>query len=93
MAIPASLQRKIDLWSSNGRVFRDNGELFSEISWVEVFLGQRITPRGYHPLVDTLTEARTAEFLSNVRSTIQRCVDAMPPHAQYVAEQCARRPA
>ena len=91
MSIPGSLQRKIDLWSSNGRVFRDSGELFSEISWVEVFIGQRITPRGYHPLVDTLTEARTAEFLGNVRNTIQRCVDAMPPHAQYVAEQCARR--
>ena len=91
MSIPSSLQRKIDLWSSNGRVFRDSGELFSEISWVEVFIGQRITPRGYHPLVDTLTEARTAEFLDNVRNTIQRCVDAMPPHAQYVAEQCARR--
>ena len=91
MSIPGSLQRKIDLWSSNGRVFRDSGELFSEISWVEVFIGQRITPRAYHPLVDTLTEARTAEFLGNVRNTIQRCVDAMPPHAQYVAEQCARR--
>ena len=91
MTIPGSLQRKIDLWSSNGRVFRDSGELFSEISWVEVFIGQRITPRGYHPLVDTLTETRTAEFLGNVRNTIQRCVDTMPPHAQYVAEQCARR--
>ena len=29
MTIPGSLQRKIDLWSSNGRVFRDSGELFS----------------------------------------------------------------
>ena len=91
MPIPDSLQRKIDLWSSNGRVFRENGELFSEISWVEVFLGQRMAPRGYHPLVDTLEPARIGEFLANVRSTIQRCVDAMPPHAQYVAENCARR--
>ena len=33
---------------------------------------------------------RVAEFLRNVRSTIQRCVDAMPMHAQYVAEHCAR---
>jgi tryptophan halogenase len=91
MPIPDSLQQKMDLWSSNGRVFRDSGELFSEISWVEVFLGQRMAPRGYHPLVDTLEEPRIGEFLHNVRSTIQRCVDAMPPHAQYVAENCARR--
>jgi tryptophan 7-halogenase len=91
MPIPDSLQQKIDLFASNGRVFRDGMELFSEISWVEVFIGQRITPRGYHPLVDTISEPRVVEFLANVRNTIQRCVDTMPTHAQYVAEQCARR--
>jgi tryptophan 7-halogenase len=91
MPIPDSLQQKIDLFASNGRVFRDGMELFSEISWVEVFIGQRITPHGYHPLVDTISEERVVEFLANVRSTIQRCVDAMPTHAHYVAEQCARR--
>ena len=90
MSIPDGLQLKIDLFSSNGRVFREASELFSEISWVEVFLGQRIMPRSYHPLVDTLSEERVAEFLRNVRSTIQRCVEAMPTHAHYVAEHCAR---
>ena len=89
MSIPDSLQRKFDLFSSNGRVFRDNAELFSEISWVEVFLGQNIVPSGYHPLVDTLSEERIAEFLKNVHTTIQRCVDAMPDHADYVAQNCA----
>ncbi len=92
MPIPDSLQRKIDLFSSNGRVFREAGELFSEISWVEVMLGQRITPRGYHPLVDALSEEQVAAFLKSVRSTMARCVDAMPGHAQYVAEHCARVP-
>ena len=86
--VPDSLQRKIDLFAANGRVFRDNAELFSEISWVEVFLGQGITPRGYHPLVDTLAESRIEEFLGNVRKTIRLCVDSMPGHAAYVAEQC-----
>jgi tryptophan 7-halogenase len=89
MAIPDALQHKIDLFSSNGRVFRENAELFSEISWVEVFLGQGIKPRGYHPLVDTLPEARIGEFLGNVRQTIARCVEAMPSHADYVASECA----
>jgi tryptophan 7-halogenase len=88
MPIPDSLQRKIDLFAANGRVFRENAELFSEISWAEVFLGQNIMPRGYHPLVDTLPESRIEEFLGNVRQTIRRCVDNMPAHADYVAEQC-----
>jgi tryptophan 7-halogenase len=88
MAVPDSLAQKMDLFRSNGRVFRDNNELFSEISWVEVMLGQRIVPSGYHPLVDTLTPARVAEFLAGVKQTIARCVDAMPMHADYVAQNC-----
>ncbi|MDP2007923.1 MAG: tryptophan 7-halogenase [Rubrivivax sp.] len=88
MSVPDTLQHKLDLWASNGRVFRENQELFSEISWVEVLVGQRLMPRGYHPLVDTLPEQRIADFLANVRSTIQRCVDTLPAHADYVAQQC-----
>ncbi len=88
MSVPDTLQQKFDLFRSNGHVFRENQELFSEISWVEVFVGQRVLPRGYHPLVDTLPEARVAEFLNNVHTTIRRCAEAMPDHADYVAQQC-----
>ncbi|MFN9764193.1 MAG: tryptophan halogenase family protein [Pseudomonadota bacterium] len=88
MPIPDSLAHKLELWRSNGRVFRDSQELFSEISWVEVLLGQRIAPRGYHPLVDTVPAEKIDEFLAGVRQTIARCVEAMPTHEQYVAEQC-----
>jgi tryptophan 7-halogenase len=42
----------MDLFRSNGRVFRDGNELFAEPSWVQVMHGQRMVPRGYHALVD-----------------------------------------
>jgi tryptophan 7-halogenase len=89
MPVPVTLQQKMELFAANGRIFRDNAELFSEISWVEVFIGQNIVPRGYHPLVDTLSAERIDEFLTGVRQTIRRCVDSMPTHAEYVAQQCA----
>jgi tryptophan 7-halogenase len=88
MPIPDTLAHKIELFRSNGRVFRENAELFSEISWVEVFLGQRIVPSGYHPLVDTLGKDKVREFLAGVKQTIARCVEAMPAHERYVAEHC-----
>ncbi len=93
MPIPDTLRHKMDLFRANGRVFRENAELFSEISWVEVFLGQHVMPRSYHPLVDALPEEKITNFLDNVRSTIGRCVQAMPSHAEYVAQQCAIDPA
>jgi tryptophan halogenase len=92
MPIPESLEHKIALWRSNGRVFRENQELFSEISWAEVLIGQRIVPHGYHPLVDTLPPTRVDEFLAGVKATIARCVEAMPTHAEFVAANCAVAP-
>ncbi len=89
MQVPDTLQHKIDLWKSNARIFRENAELFSEISWVEVFLGQRLVPTGYDPMVDAIDEAKIKDFLGNVRSTIARCVEVMPTHAQFIAQHCA----
>ena len=88
MELPATLQRKIDLWCSNGRVFRENDELFSEVSWIEVFLGQGLVPRSYDPLVAIKSDPQIEQFLGNIAATIGRCVDVMPPHDEYVAKYC-----
>jgi tryptophan halogenase len=88
MSIPDSLQAKIDLFEGNGRVFREANEMFSEISWVEVMLGQHVQPRSYHPLVDALDKQKIVDFMSGVEATMKRCVEAMPTHAAFVNEQC-----
>lgn len=84
MDVPASLQRKLDLFFSNGRVFRENNELFAEASWIQVLYGQGIRPAGYHGLVDALSEEKLVEFLGNVRRVIDHCVRAMPGHRAYI---------
>src|SRR5262249_14163984 len=40
MEIPDALQHKIDLFRSRARIARYDGQLFTEPSWVAVFLGQ-----------------------------------------------------
>ena len=92
MSIPQTLQDKIDLFKTHGRIFRFDMELFSEISWVEVMIGQRIVPQGYHPLVDTMSQERIEQFMSGIEATMQRCVQAMPTHAEFVAQHCAAAP-
>jgi tryptophan halogenase len=90
MEIPQSLQKKIDVFKANGHVFRFNNELFNEISWVEVMLGQRMTPQGYHPLVDILPEEEFDRRMAQVKRVIDTAVDYMPSHAQFIAEHCAK---
>ena len=92
MELPATLQRKIDLWRSNGRVFREDEELFSEESWIQVFLGQGIIPRSHDPLVGIKSDAQIEQFLGNIASTIDRCVQVMPDHAAYVRKFCEAEP-
>ena len=88
MEQPATLQRKIDLWCSNGRIFRENEELFSEESWIEVFIGQGIVPRSYDPLVAIKSDPQIEQFLGNIAATIARCVNVMPQHDEYVSKYC-----
>jgi tryptophan halogenase len=92
MELPATLQNKIDLWRSNGRIFRENDELFSEESWIQVFLGQGLVPRGYDPLVAIKSDPQIEQFLGNIAATISRCVDVMPSHDEYVTKFCPAEP-
>ena len=88
MEVPATLQRKWDLFAANGRVFREDDELFTEESWIQVFLGQGVIPRGYDPLVDIKSESQVAQYLGNIESVVGKCVAVMPTHADFVAKTC-----
>lgn len=88
MEVPETLQRKIDLWMANARIFREDEELFSEESWISVFLGQGMIPRAYDPLVNIKSDVQITQFLSNIQAVIGKCVDVMPTHAEFVAKTC-----
>ncbi len=89
MPIPDSLQEKIDLFRSNGHIFREQDELFTEVGWLQVMLGQGIMPQGHHPLADQISAEDLREFLSTLEALIQREVAQMPSHADFIAQQCA----
>ncbi len=88
MKVPDSLQERLDLFASNGRLFRQSDELFSETSWLAVMLGQGIQPRGYHPIVDSYDENKLESYLRGVSEVIKRSAESMPPHADYIAQHC-----
>ena len=91
MSITPELQANIDLFRDSGRFYRNADEMFADISWIEVMLGQRIEPRAYHPLVDQLPAEDIYRFVAGVGQTIDRCVDAMPPHQAFIDRYCAAR--
>jgi len=89
MAVPQSLQEKIALFESHGRIFRFNDELFSQVGWLQVMQGQNLKPRHYNPLVDLQPQESIHEYLESVRTVIAKCVEVMPDHAAYIVKHCA----
>jgi len=88
MSIPDTLTQKIEQFKRNGRIFRTNNEMFNDLSWLEVMHGQGIRPAAYHPLVDVLSEEEIEKRLASVKAVIERSVDVMPTHEEFIAENC-----
>jgi len=88
MEVPASLQHRIDLFRESGRVFRAPNELFAENSWIQVMMGQGITPAQHHPIADLMGDAELNGFLEEIRKQVERTVAQLPAHADYVARYC-----
>jgi tryptophan halogenase len=89
MVVPDALAEKINQFTSHGRIARETDELFSESSWLEVMYGQGIRPSGYHPLVDVMPQEEIARRMTSIKAVIDRSVDHMPSHAEYIKEHCA----
>ncbi|HLU06652.1 MAG TPA: tryptophan halogenase family protein [Woeseiaceae bacterium] len=91
MAIPDTLARRMELFEATGKVFREQDELFTEVAWQQVMIGQGLLPRDYHPLVDALSKHQLAEFLDNLKKIIDEAVASLPDHAQFLEQYCYGR--
>lgn len=86
---PDALRAKIDLFRATGRIYREHEELFTETGWLQVLIGQHITPQRYHPLADELSEAQLSGFLGDIRTLIDRAAATAQLHADYIHKNCA----
>ncbi|MBT8089188.1 MAG: tryptophan 7-halogenase [Gammaproteobacteria bacterium] len=88
MNIPESLSRRLDLFRSNGRIFRENFELFFDGSWSQVMTGQRFMPDGYHPIVDLMSADELRNFLNNIAAENVKTVSTYPSHQEFIDSYC-----
>lgn len=88
MSIPDALTQKIEQFKKNGRIYRNNNEMFNDLSWLEVMHGQGIRPRSFHPLVDRMSKDEIVKRLEGVKRVIDKSVDYMPTHEKFIEENC-----
>ena len=91
--LPDTLAAKLDLWRGKGQIVREHEELFTEVGWLQVLAGQGVATAGWHPLADAIPEKDLREFLETIEALYRREVAQWPTHAEFIARNCAARPA
>jgi tryptophan halogenase len=84
MAVPDSLAARLDLFCARGEVLSREEDLFKEVNWFAIFYGQGVTPQGYHPLANILSDAELDANLAQIRAIIRTRVDALPGHREFL---------
>jgi tryptophan halogenase len=88
MEIPESLDRKIKLFESRGRIFRENEELFNRYSWLAVMVGQGLVSRGFDANALVFDKAELEKRMGDIKTTILGAVKSMPSHSKYLKDFC-----
>jgi tryptophan halogenase len=89
MALPDTLRAKMELFAANGRIVREHEELFTEVGWLQVLIGQGLEPQGHHPLADEIEADELADYMRVIEALYAREAEAMPAHADFIARHCA----
>lgn len=84
MTIPSRLADKIALFREHASVFNDNNDIFRDASWLQVMLGQGITPHDYHPAAKVGTAAELQQVMTQILQAKQQPLAQMLSHDEFL---------
>jgi tryptophan halogenase len=88
MPVPDSLGHRIALFKNSALAYQAVDELFRVDSWVQVMLGQRLQPMGYHHVAGMMSDEQLRQALGGLKSSIAKAVGKMPGHQDFVDGYC-----
>ena len=88
MEVPETLQNRIELFKNTAIAYQDGGDLFRPDSWVQVMRGQGMRSQGYHHVGRLLPEGQLKTALESRKVNIQKLLESLPNHADFVRDHC-----
>jgi tryptophan 7-halogenase len=88
MQIPDSLALRIAIFRDYAEVYQSSDDLFRVDSWLQVMLGQRLEPSGYHHMGRIMGKERLGRALDELKSNIARAIATMPQHQDFLERYC-----
>jgi tryptophan halogenase len=89
MSIPDSLRERLQLFRDTAKVYREQDELFSEVAWVQIMIGQGVVPTDYHPMAAVPPDASLAEMMASLRAIVQKPLPHIGTHQEFLQRYCA----
>ena len=87
--VPQTLQDRLALFSEQAQAYQAPDELFRVGSWLQVMLGQNLTPRGHHAMARMAPTDQLAGALTDLKGNIDRAVERLPAHQAFIDGYCA----
>lgn len=88
LEIPDTLAERIELFRESALAYQATDEMFRVESWMQVMLGQRLRPRGYHHMGRMLGPERLKRALETLAGSISGAVEKMPTHREFLTAYC-----
>ncbi|HDZ34132.1 MAG TPA: tryptophan halogenase, partial [Pseudoalteromonas sp.] len=76
---------KLSLFKQTGKVVREDDELFAEVAWQQVMIGQGLIPDDYNSIVDSLSDDQLSDLFSTLKTLINSTVAQLPTHQNFLA--------
>ena len=89
MVVPDRLAYKMEQFRTHGVISSDERELFTNPSWIAVYVGQNIIPRRPPALATLRRTIPVRERMDQVRAAMAEAVASSPDHGEYLARYCA----
>ena len=84
-----TLRQRIAEFEAANQIQPRLDELFTEVAWLQVLVGQGLTARSWNPIANRYPEADLAAFLDAAQQAAIETVRPMPRHMDFLARLCA----
>lgn len=89
MKLPDSLEEKLNLFKAQGRLCRNEYDLFNPPSWYAVLSGMQVTPNNYDRLVDISNVREVEKIMKKGLDNLTQIIPQLPSHDEFIQHNCA----
>jgi tryptophan 7-halogenase len=88
MPIPERLRHQIELFAARGAVALYDKGAFGESSWVSIYFGLGVFPRGHDPMADLIELGASNRELQRRARIVGGAAQSLPMHGNFIDKYC-----